>query len=644
MDKMRMESPDMTAQNVDRIAALFPNCVTEVLDEEHSTPEKKVYKRAINFELLKQMLSLDVVEGNERYEFTWVGKKAAIVEANQPIRKTLRPCKEESKDWDTTENLYIEGDNLEVLKLLQESYLGKVKMIYIDPPYNTGNDFIYADDFMHSQEQENQQMGMYDEDGDRLFKNTDTNGRFHSDWCSMIYSRLHLAKNLLTDDGVIFISIDDSEVKNLKNICDEVFGAANFVAQLIWQNKKGGGNDSTHIAIEHEYILTYAKNIALLGEFYESYSDDYIKRYKEEDNIGRFFWDTFKRKAGKQYYPITCPDGTVLEYDEDGNAISWLRSKARFDSDIAAGEIRIIKIGEKWSVQFKQRIPLGKTPRSIFTTETVIDDRGTTSTGASDVYDYFKKDVFSNPKPVELIRFLLGFGLGENDIVLDFFSGSGTTAEAVMRSNLEGGKNKFILVQLPENIDPLVNSSSANAKRVAENAVSVLDEMEHPHLLTELAKERIRRAGEKIKSESPLTTADLDVGFRVLKLDDTNMKDVYYAPDDYDQGLLAGLESNIKDDRTDLDLLFGCLLDWGLPLSMPYSSEQIDGCTVHTYNDGDLIACFDENVPESVVEKIAKRQPLRVVFRDSGFANSPAKINVTEIFKLLAPDTRVKVI
>ena len=644
MDKMRMESPDMTAQNVDRIAALFPNCVTEVLDEEHSTPEKKVYKRAINFELLKQMLSPDVVEGNERYEFTWVGKKAAIVEANQPIRKTLRPCKEESKDWDTTENLYIEGDNLEVLKLLQESYLGKVKMIYIDPPYNTGNDFIYADDFMHSQEQENQQMGMYDEDGDRLFKNTDTNGRFHSDWCSMIYSRLHLAKNLLTDDGVIFISIDDSEVKNLKNICDEVFGAANFVAQLIWQNKKGGGNDSTHIAIEHEYILTYAKNIALLGEFYESYSDDYIKRYKEEDNIGRFFWDTFKRKAGKQYYPITCPDGTVLEYDEDGNAISWLRSKARFDSDIAAGEIRIIKIGEKWSVQFKQRIPLGKTPRSIFTTETVIDDRGTTSTGASDVYDYFKKDVFSNPKPVELIRFLLGFGLGENDIVLDFFSGSGTTAEAVMRSNLEGGKNKFILVQLPENIDPLVNSSSANAKRVAENAVSVLDEMEHPHLLTELAKERIRRAGEKIKSESPLTTADLDVGFRVLKLYDTNMKDVYYAPDDYDQGLLAGLESNIKDDRTDLDLLFGCLLDWGLPLSMPYSSEQIDGCTVHTYNDGDLIACFDENVPESVVEKIAKRQPLRVVFRDSGFANSPAKINVTEIFKLLAPDTRVKVI
>lgn len=673
MNHMKFESPDMTAQNIDRIAALFPNCITEMLDEEHSTPEKKVYKRAVNFELLKQMLSPDVVDGDEAYEFTWVGKKAAIVEANKPIRKTLRPCVAESKDWDTTENLYIEGDNLEVLKLLQESYLGKVKMIYIDPPYNTGNDFIYADDFMRSQEEENAQMGMYDEDENRLFKNTDTNGRFHSDWCSMVYSRLHLAKNLLTDNGVIFISIDDSEVKNLKNICDEVFGASNFVAQLIWQNKKGGGNDSTHIAIEHEYILTYAKNISLLGEFYEAYSDDYIKRYKEEDEIGRYFWDTFKRKAGKQYYPITCPDGTILEYDEDGNAISWLRSKARFDSDIAAGEVRIIKIGEKWSVQFKQRIPLGKTPRSIFTTETVIDNRGTTSTGASDVYDYFKKDVFSNPKPVDLIRFLLGFGLSECDIVLDFFSGSGTTAEAVMRSNLEGGKNKFILVQLPEKIDPLLNSSSANAKRVAENAVSILDEIKRPHLLTELAKERIRRAGEKIQEARLEAIAlskhewdqtcyyvehqeecdrlghlpdeyfekehpPIDTGFRVLKLDDTNMKDVYYAPDDYDQGMIAGLESNIKDDRTDLDLLFGCLIDWGLPLSLPYKSEQLGGCTVHTYNDGDLIACFDANIPESVVKEIAQRRPLRAVFRDSGFASSPEKINVFEIFKLYMPE------
>lgn len=638
MDKMRMESVDMTAQNIERIGALFPNCITETKGEDGKM------KKAINFDLLRQMLSGEVLEGDEAYEFTWVGKKAAIVEANKPIRKTLRPCKEESVNWDTTENLYIEGDNLDVLKLLQESYLGKVKMIYIDPPYNTGKDFIYADDFMRSQEEENAQMGMYDEDENRLFKNTDTNGRFHSDWCSMIYPRLHLAKNLLKDDGVIFISIDDSEVRNLKNICDEVFGVANFVAQLIWQNKKGGGNDSKHIAIEHEYILVYARNIALLGEFYESYSHDYIKRYKEQDEIGRYFWDTFKRKAGKQYYPITCPDGTVLEYDEDGNAISWLRSKARFDSDIEAGEIRIIKLGEKWSVQFKQRIPLGKTPRSIFTTETVVSDQGTTSTGASDVYGYFKKDVFSNPKPVGLIRFLLGFGLTKNDIVLDFFSGSATTAEAVMKENIGGGNAKYILVQLPENIDPMLNSSSANAKRVAENAVAVLAELKRPHTIPELAKERIRRAGNKIKEDNPLATQDLDVGFRVFKLDDSNMNDVYYSAGEYTQGLLSMLESNVKEDRTDLDLLFGCLLEWGLPLSMPYTSEQIEGCTVHTYNKGDLIACFDENIPDSVIKEIAKRQPLRAVFRDSSFNGSPAKINVGEIFKMLAPDTRVKVI
>lgn len=585
------------------------------------------------------MLSSDVVEGDEAYEFTWVGKKAAIVEANKPIRKTLRPCPEESKDWDTTENLYIEGDNLEVLKLLQESYLGKVKMIYIDPPYNTGNDFIYADNFMRSQEAENEQMGMYDEGENRLFKNTDTNGRFHSDWCSMIYSRLVLSRNLLSDNGVIFISIDDSEADNLKKICSEVFGESNFVCQLIWQNKKGGGNDSLHVAIEHEYVLVYAKCKGLLAEFYESYSEDYIKRYKEQDEIGRFFWDTFKRKSGKQYYPITCPDGTVLEYDEDGNAISWLRSKTRFESDLKAGEVRIVKVKDKWSVQFKQRIPLGKTPRSIFTTETVITDKGTTSTGSEDVYQYFKKDVFSNPKPVELLSFLMGFALNDGEIALDFFSGSGTLAEAVMRENAkDSGTRKYIAVQLQEDITKALTGTSSNAQRVAENAISTLDEIGRPYYISELAKERIRRAGEKIKADSPLTTAGLDVGFRVLKLADSNMKDVYYAADELDQQTLADMVSNIKEDRTALDLFFGCLLDWGLPLSMPYHSEEIDGCTVHTYNDGDLIACFDKNIPESVVKEIAKRKPLRAVFRDAGFADSPAKINVFEIFKLYMPE------
>lgn len=644
MEKMRMESVDMTAQNIEKLGELFPNCITEMLDEEKSTDKEKVYKKAVNFELLKQMLSNNVIDGNEAYEFTWVGKKEAIVEANKPIRKTLRPCPEESVDWDNTENLYIEGDNLEVLKLLQESYLGKIKMIYIDPPYNTGSDFIYKDNFKIKKKEYEEALGEIDEDGNRMQKNTDSNGRFHSDWCSMIYSRLLLSRNLLRDDGVIFISIDDCEVENLKKICDEVFGANNFIAQLIWQNKKGGGNDSKYIAVEHEYIISYARNKELLEEFYESYSQKYIKRYKEKDEIGRYYWDTFKRKSGKQYYPIECPDGTILEYDEDGNAISWLRSKNRFNEDIKKGEIRIIKNKNKWSVQFKQRIPKGKTPRSIFTTNTVIDNKGTTSTGAGNVYEYFKKDVFSNPKPVELIKFLLGFGMTKDDIVLDFFSGSGTTAEAVFRSNLEGEKYKFILVQVKEDIDLKRVGGDANAKRIITNAISILDELEKPHVISELAKERIRRVGVNIRKENPLIAQSLDLGFRVMKLDDTNMTDVYYSANEYNQEMLYMLESNIKSDRKDIDILFECLLEWGLPLSLPYSSEQIEGYTIHNYKDGDLIACFNENISKNIIEEIAKRRPLRAVFRDNGFIDSATKINVDEIFKLLSPDTNVKVI
>ena len=418
MDKLKMHTPNKADENFKKLAALFPNAVTETIDENGEVV------RAIDKDVLMQEISCTVVDGKEeRYQFTWPDKKKSVLLANAPINKTLRPCREESVDFDTTENLYIEGDNLEVLKLLQETYLGKIKMIYIDPPYNTGSDFVYADNFAQSTDEYITNSGQFDEEGNRLVKNLDSNGRYHTDWLNMIYPRLKIAKNLLTEDGVIFISIDDSENKNLKNVCDEIFGAANFVSQLIWQNKKGGGNDSKYIAIEHEYILVYARNISALSEFYEAYSDDYIKRYKEHDEIGRFFWDTFKRKSGKQYYPIVCPDGTVLQFDDDGNPISWLRSKARFESDIKSGEIRIVKLGDKWSVQFKQRIPLGKTPRSIFTTETVFTEQGTTSTGSSDVYEYFKKDVFSNPKPVELIKFLLGFGLQKDDIVLYLFSG-----------------------------------------------------------------------------------------------------------------------------------------------------------------------------------------------------------------------------
>lgn len=639
MDKLKMHTPNKADENFKKLAELFPNAVTETIDENGEVV------RAIDKDVLMQEISCTVVDGNEeRYQFTWPDKKKSVLLANAPINKTLRPCREESVDFDTTENLYIEGDNLEVLKLLQETYLGKVKMIYIDPPYNTGSDFVYADNFAQSTDEYITNSGQFDEEGNRLVKNLDSNGRYHTDWLNMIYPRLKIAKNLLTEDGVIFISIDDSENKNLKNVCDEIFGAANFVSQLIWQNKKGGGNDSKYIAIEHEYILVYARNISALSEFYEAYSDDYIKRYKEHDEIGRFFWDTFKRKSGKQYYPIVCPDGTVLQFDDDGNPISWLRSKARFESDIKSGEIRIVKLGDKWSVQFKQRIPLGKTPRSIFTTETVFTEQGTTSTGSSDVYEYFKKDVFSNPKPVELIKFLLGFGLQKDDIVLDFFSGSATTAEAVMRSNAEGKRCKYILVQLKEDIDPMLNSASANAKRVAENAVAVLDELRRPHIIPELAKERIRRAGKKIKDENPLTTQNLDIGFRVLKCDTSNMKDVYYSPSDFDRNLLDLMADNIKEDRTPEDLLFQVMLDLGVTLSSKIEKNIIAGKKVFDVADGFLIACFDKDVNEETIKAIAQKQPYYFVMRDSSLANDSVATNFEQIFATYSPDTVRKVL
>lgn len=639
MDKLKMHTPNKADENFKKLAEMFPNAVTETIDENGEVV------RAIDKDVLMQEISCTVVDGNEeRYQFTWPDKKKSVLLANAPINKTLRPCREESVDFDTTENLYIEGDNLEVLKLLQETYLGKVKMIYIDPPYNTGSDFVYADNFAQSTDEYITNSGQFDEEGNRLVKNLDSNGRYHTDWLNMIYPRLKIAKNLLTEDGVIFISIDDSENKNLKNVCDEIFGAANFVSQLIWQNKKGGGNDSKYIAIEHEYILVYARNISALSEFYEAYSDDYIKRYKEHDEIGRFFWDTFKRKSGKQYYPIVCPDGTVLQFDDDGNPISWLRSKARFESDIKSGEIRIVKLGDKWSVQFKQRIPLGKTPRSIFTTETVFTEQGTTSTGSSDVYEYFKKDVFSNPKPVELIKFLLGFGLQKDDIVLDFFSGSATTAEAVMRSNAEGKRCKYILVQLKEDIDPMLNSASANAKRVAENAVAVLDELRRPHIIPELAKERIRRAGKKIKDENPLTTQNLDIGFRVLKCDTSNMKDIYYSPSEFDMNLLDMMADNIKEDRTPEDLLFQVMLDLGVELSSKIEETTIGGKKVFDVADGFLIACFDKDVNDETIKAIAQKQPYYFVMRDSSLANDSVATNFEQIFATYSPDTVRKVL
>lgn len=690
-NKLSLQTPNLTAQNIDKIAALFPNCITEMLDEEKSTSDHKVYKRGINFELLKQMLSPDVVDGDEAYEFTWVGKKASIVEANKPIRKTLRPCPEESKNWDDTENLYIEGDNLEVLKLLQESYLGKVKMIYIDPPYNTGNDFIYADDFMRSQDEENRQMGMYDEDENRLFKNNDSNGRFHSDWCSMMYSRLMLARNLLTDDGAILISIDDFEQDHLRSLCDEIFGRSNYIDTLIWKKRYGGGAKEKYFVSLHEYVLVYCKNINSIGELFVPLTNESAERYyskRDEKFETRGGYRTHPLEAGKAMdsrpnlvYPIPAPDGTEIWPKRQ-----WLWSKERTYEALKNNELEITSGKEGWVVSSKQY--LRDSDGSIRPAKmlSIIDDIYTQH-GTNEMIQIFgNAKIFSYPKPSEFIKKLVSvMTSGNDDIVLDFFSGSASTAHAVMSLNAEDNKHrKFIMVQLPEPCDEKSEAYKAGYKTICD-----------------IGKERIRRAGDKLYEtlktsgkdfqhiaknintaprktfaaddgqtsfEVPIIPArwgkadetaenqkladSLDIGFRVFKLDDTNMKDVYYSAEEYSQTNLEDLESNIKEDRTDLDLLFGCLLDWGLPLSMPYRSEKIDNCTVHTYAPGDaalnvpdaLIACFDSNVPENVIKEIAKRKPRRAVFRDSSFASSPEKINVFEIFKLYAPDTDVKVI
>lgn len=666
MDKMRMESVDITAQNIDKIGAMFPNCITESIDE-NGKP-----KKAINFELLKQMLSCNVLEGDEAYEFTWVGKKASIVEANKPIRKTLRPCVEESKAWDTTENLYIEGDNLEVLKLLQESYLGKVKIIYIDPPYNTGNDFIYNDDFKMTGEEYADELGVTDEDGNRMFKNTNSNGRFHSDWCSMMCSRLMLARNLLSNDGVIFISIDENEVNNLKKICDEIFGTSNYAGEIIWKNSSK--NDQSYISVQHEYIVCYVKDKqSNLGEWYEpkegideivsafegfrkKYGNDWgaihkaalgwykqfpasspiyaSKHYSWMDERGVYFPDNISGPHFGQYrYDVVHPiTGKIVKEPTSG----WRYPESTLLERIQNGLVHFGK--DETTVPCNKTYLLDTLKQSVGSVK-YKDGRAASKQLAT----LMGGNYFTNPKDTSILKSLFkAIDLREGDLIMDFFSGSGSTAEAVMQlSNELQYKLQFIMVQLPEDLDVSLRYATGSAKQVLIDAIELCDSMNVPHYLTEIGKERVRRAGDKIKSE---TGADIDYGFRVLKLDESNMTDVYYSAHEYNQDMLSMLESNVKADRTDLDLLFSCLLEWGLPLSMPYKSEQIEGCTIHTYNDGDLIACFDKNVPNSVVKAIAKRQPLRAVFRDLSFANSPAKINVTEIFKLLSPDTRMKVI
>lgn len=636
LEKMRMESLNMTSENINKIETMFPNCITETKDK-NGKP-----KKAINFDILRQMLSEDVLDGDEAYEFTWVGKKAAIVEANKPIRKTLRPCKEESVDWDKTENLYIEGDNLEVLKLLQESYLNKVKIIYIDPPYNTGKDFVYKDNFRQSIEEYKESSGVYNDEGEKLFLNTESNGRFHSDWCCMMYSRLLIARNMLTEDGVIFISIDDNEVANLIKICDEVFGASCFVCSAIWRSSDNSNNDAKQFSSDHNYTLIYSKTP--LWQPQKSCDDSKRTHFKNPDNDPKGPWFDGNPLNSPNYrenlrYSITAPNGNLISPPKNG----WRWSKETLAEKMASGEIYF----NADQTNIKRRTYLcdmeGLPPSSLWTD---LDATGHNRQAKYELLSLMPENVFDTPKPTKLIKYIIRLVQDDKTaIIMDFFSGSGTTADAIMQLNAEdNGSRKFIMIQLPEDLDESYAKAANDKKVVLKNAIDLCDKNGVPHVLSEVAKERIRRAGAKIKEENPIGTQDLDTGFRVLKLADSNMNDVYYGVDEYSQNMLSMLESNVKEDRTDLDLLFGCLLEWGLPLSMPYSSEVIDGYTIHNYNDGDLIACFDEAIPDNIIKEIAKKKPLRAVFRDSSFVNSPSKINVGEIFKMLAPETSVKVI
>ena len=619
-----MESMDIIAQNVENIGNLFPDCITEARDE-----NGKIQK-VVDRDRLMQKFSHKIIGGGttERYEFTWVGKNASRVEANTTTNKTLRPCIEESKDWDNTENLYIEGDNLEVLKLLQNSYFNKVKMIYIDPPYNTGNDFIYIDDFAQNIDEYEEAKGSFDEEGNRLFKNTDTNGRFHSDWCSMIYPRLVLARNLLADDGVIFISIDDNEQENLKKICDEVFGEKNFIAQIIWERAYAPVNLKKHFSENHDYIICYAKDIDKAicnGLPRASEAND---RYSNPDNDPRGIWKSSDLSVGpivqEKVYEIITPSGRKVLPPE---GYCWRLSKEKFKEYIEDNRIWFGKDGnnvpsiKRFLTEVKQSI----TPMTIWKYSEV----GHSQDAKQNLKKLFDgKSFFDYPKSVELIKRCIQLYSNESSIIIDFFSGSATTAHAVMQLNAEdGGKRKFIMVQLPEKTDEKSEAFKAGYKNICE-----------------IGKERIRRAGEKIKEEAGLNGQDLDIGFRVLKLDSSNMKDIYYSADEYDQGMLENMQSNTKEDRTDLDLLFGCLVDWGLELDKPYTTKKINGHKVHIYNDGDLVACFEKDLDMKTIDEIAKLQALRVVFSDNSFVDSATKINVAEHFKMIAPDTDIKVI
>ncbi|MBG9794536.1 DNA methylase [Paenibacillus dendritiformis] len=615
MNKLTMKSVDLTQANIDKIAELFPNVITEARDEQGKVTQ------AIDFDLLKQELSDVLVESEkERYQLTWPGKKQAILNANTPIDKTLRPVKEDSVDWNNTQNLYIEGDNLEVLKLLQESYLNKIKCIYIDPPYNTGKDFVYRDDFSEPVDEYLEESGQLDEEGNRLFQNTEANGRFHSDWLTMMYSRLKISRNLLRDDGVIFISIDDSEVSNLKKVCDEIFGQSNHITTFMWKRKKEISSDSKNVAVQGEYILAYSKTDSV--EFQaEPLSQDYINNSYNEpteqfpDGKWRPVPITVSKglSGGGYHYKIVTPGGKTHErlwaYPESGYNRLLKEGRIYFGKDLNGVPQRVIYAHES----------KGQPTTNYW------DDISSNKEGKKEILSLFGENYFDTPKPTALIDRLLKLVIKDGDLVLDFFSGSGTTAHAVMHLNALQQKNlKFIMVQLPEKTDEKSEAFKAGFKNICE-----------------IGKERIRRAAKKIKEE---TGADIDYGFRVFRVDSSNMKDVYYAPDKLKQGDIFDLASNIKEDRTGEDLLIQVMLELGLELSLPMETKQLEGKIVHYVAGNSLIACFEDNVPESVMKQIAAEHPLRVVFRDSSFEDDSARINVEELFKMLSPGTEIQVL
>ena len=624
MDKLKMHSVNKVDENVAKIGKLFPNCVTERKNENGEV------EYAVDFDMLRQELSSVVVEGNEeRYQFTWPDKKKAVLAANAPISATLRPCREESVDFDTTQNLYIEGDNLDVLKLLQETYLGKIKMIYIDPPYNTGNDFVYNDDFAEDAEKYLSNSGQFDVQGNQLVQNTENNGRFHTDWLNMIYSRIKLARDLLADDGVIFISIDDNEVENLRKAVDDIFGSGNFISSIIWEKKYAPANDAKWLSDNHDYILLYAKNKNLWHPQLLPRSEEMNGRYTNRDNDPRGVWKaadmTVKSYSSAYDYPITTPSGKIV-HPAAGRC--WNTSKENFEKLVSDNRIWFGEKGDNVPAvkKFLTEVKDGMVPMTIWKYSEV----GHNQEGRQEVKKLFDGNgLFDGPKPVRLLsRILQIANLGANAVILDFFSGSATTAHAVMQLNAEdGGHRKFIMVQLPEATDPKSEAYKAGYKNICE-----------------IGKERIRRAGKKIKEENPLTTQDLDIGFRVLKLDSSNMKDVYYTSDAYTKDMFDMLADNIKEDRTPEDLLFQVMLDLGIPLSSKIEESVIAGKKVFKVEDNYLIACFDSNLTEETITAIAQQRPYYYVMRDSSMANDSVATNFEQIFATYSPETDRKVL